>query len=159
MQPMEEIYREYANVVYRYLISLTHDNDMAEELTQETFYQAIRSSDRYDESCKMTTWLCSIARNVLITYRRKHPVTEDILDQDISTSSAESEALDSLHRLELMKKIHYLEDPYKEVIYLRIFGELSFKEIGEVLGKNENWARVTFYRGKEKLGREIENNE
>ena len=78
MQPMEEIYRDYATVVYKYLISLTHDSDMAEELTQETFYQAIRSSDRYDESCKMTTWLCSIAKNVLITYRRKHPVTEDI---------------------------------------------------------------------------------
>ena len=80
-------------------------------------------------------------------------------DQEISTSSAESEALDSLHRVELLKKIHLLEDPYKEVLYLRVFGELSFKEIGEVLGKNENWARVTFYRGKEKLGREIKSNE
>ena len=159
MQSMEDIYREYAKVVYRYLVSLTHSSDLAEELTQETFYQAIRTSDRYDETCKITTWLCSIAKNVLITYRRKHPVAEDISDQEIATDSAECHALDNLHRLELMKKIHYLEEPYKEVIYLRVFGELSFKEIGEVLGKNENWARVTFYRGKEKLGREIKNHE
>ena len=159
MQPMEEIYRDYATVVYKYLISLTHDSDMAEELTQETFYQAIRSSDRYDESCKMTTWLCSIAKNVLITYRRKHPVTEDISDQEISTSSAESEALDSLHRVELLKKIHLLEDPYKEVLYLRVFGELSFAQIGSIFRKTESWARVTYHRARLKLKERMDNNE
>jgi len=159
MQPMEEIYREYVTVVYKYLISLTHDSDMAEELTQETFYQAIRSSDRYDESCKITTWLCSIAKNVLITYRRKHPEYDDISKQEIPTGSAEQDAINNLQRLELMKKIHLMEDPYREVLYLRVFGELSFKEIGEVLSKNENWARVTYYRGKEKLGKEVKQNE
>ena len=159
MQSMEDIYREYAKVVYRYLISLTHSPDIAEELTQETFYQAIRSSDRYDETCKITTWLCSIAKNVLITYRRKHPEYDDISVQEIPTCSAENDALNNLQRLELMKKIHFLEDPYREVLYLRVFGELSFKEIGEVLSKNENWARVTYYRGKERLGKEVRHDE
>ncbi len=159
MQPMEDIYREYAQVVYRYLVSLTHSSDIAEELTQETFYQAIRTSDRYDETCKITTWLCSIAKNVLITYRRKHPESEDISDKEIPTVSAEHDALNNIQRIELMKKIHLLEDPYREVIYLRVFGELSFKEIGEVLSKNENWARVTYYRGKERLGKEVSKDE
>ena len=159
MQPIEEIYRDYAQMVYKYLLSLTRDDGLAEELTQETFYQAIRSSNKFDESCKITTWLCAIAKNVLITYRRKHPALEDIDEVEITSSSAESEALSNIGRVELLKKIHSLDEPYKEVIYLRVFGELSFAERGEVLGRNENWARVTFYRGKEKLGKEVEKNE
>ena len=78
MPEAEEIYQKYAKTVYRYLLSLTNDEDLAEELTQETFYQAIRSSDRFDGSCKLTTWLCAIAKNVLLTHRRKHPPHEDV---------------------------------------------------------------------------------
>lgn len=160
MQPIEEIYRDYAKTVYKFLVSQTRDEDLAEELTQETFYQAIRTSDRYDESCKITTWLCAIARNVLITYRRKHPPLEDIDEVDeasaTTSTSAETEALSNIGRVDLLRKIHNLSDPYKEVMYLRVFGDLSFAEIGEVLGHNENWARVTFYRGKEKLGKEAD---
>ena len=70
---MEEIYQRYAKTVYHFLLARTRNEDLAEELTQETFYQAIRSIDRYDESCKLSTWLCGIAKNVLLTYRRKHP--------------------------------------------------------------------------------------
>ena len=159
MQSMDTIYRDYANTVYRYLMSLTRDSDLAEELTQETFYQAIRTIDRYDESCKITTWLCSIAKNTLLSYRRKHPVCETIEERDQTGSSAEDQALAKLGHIDLLKHLHALDEPYREVLYLRIFGELSFKEIGEVLGKNENWARVTFYRGKEKLGKEVKNHE
>ena len=151
MQSMDEICQQYAKTIYRYLLSLTHDSDLAEELTQETFYQAIRTSNRYDESCRVTTWLCGIARNVLVTYRRKHPLQEDIADQDIPVESAEKDALKSMERMELFRLLHSLEDPYREVLYLRIFGDLSFKEIGEILNRTENWARVTFYRGKESL--------
>lgn len=159
MQPIEEIYREYASMVYKYLISLTRDEGLAEELTQETFYQAIKSSNKYDESCKLSTWLCAIAKNVLMTYRRKHPVLEDVDETEVATESAEAEAIGNVSRVELLKKIHDMEEPYKEVIYLRVFGGLSFAEIGEIIGKNENYARVTFYRGKEKLGKEVTENE
>ena len=93
MQSMEEIYQQYAQTVYRYLFSLVRDPDLAEELTQETFCQAIRSIDRYDESCKITTWLCAIAKNALRTHRRKHPPTEAIEDQPLQTPSAEAEAI------------------------------------------------------------------
>ncbi len=159
MQPMEEIYKEYAKTVYRFLFSRTHDEDLSEELTQETFFQAIRTSARYDESCKVSTWLLGIAKNVLLSYRRKHPEHEDIEDQEIPVASAEDLALRSAERVELLRKLHELEEPRREVVYLRVYGGLSFREIGDIFGKTENWARVTFYRAKEQLRKEIEQDE
>ena len=155
MQSMDEIYRQYARTVYKYLLSMTRDADLAEELTQETFYQAIRSSTRYDGSTKITTWLCGIAKNVLFTWRRKHketaPLTDAEQNTNLITESSEETALQSMEKIGLIRRLHGLPEPYREVMYLRAFGGLSFKEIAEVSGKTENWARVTFYRGKEKL--------
>lgn len=156
---MEEIYQHYAKTVYHFLLARTANDDLAEELTQETFYQAIRSIDRYDKSCKLSTWLCSIAKNVLLTYRRKHPDTEDLEGletQTLQEDSAESAVIGRLSNIDLLKMLHGLAEPYREVIYLRALGGLSFKEIGEVYGKSENWARVTFYRAKEKLRKDVE---
>ena len=155
MKPMEEIYKEYAMTVYRFLLSRTHNEDLSEELTQETFYQAIRTVNRYDETCKVSTWLLGIAKNVLLSYRRKHPATEDIEDQEIPVESAEDTALRSAERVELLRKLHALEEPKREVVYLRVFGGLSFREIGDIFAKTENWARVTFYRAKEQLRKEL----
>ena len=148
---MEEIYRQHAQTVYRYLMTHTRDADLAEELTQETFYQAIRSSDRFDESCKVSTWLCAIAKRVLLTHRRKYPEAEELEEQTMSVPSAESEAVEAVSRMELIRLVHELPEPAREVVYLRAFGGLSFAEIGEVQGRTENWARVTFYRAKEKM--------
>ena len=159
MQPIEEVYRQHAQTVFRYLLSLTGDEDLSEELTQETFYQAIRSSGRFDGSCKVTTWLCAIAKNVLLSHRRKHPAAEDLETADLTVPSAEQEASLSLSRVELMKSLHGMPEPYREVLYLRLFGDLSFREIGDVFGNSENWARVTFYRGKEKIRKEVTNDE
>ena len=151
MQPMEEIYQEYARTVFKYLLSKTHDEDLAEELTQETFYQALKSIDRFDESCKISTWLCAIAKNQLLAYRRKHPEQKNLEEVELSTESAEQTVLEDLDRIALMRQLHLCPEPFREVMYFRIFGNLSFKEIGEIMDKSENWARVTFYRGKEKL--------
>ena len=159
MQPMEEIYQEYAKLVYRYLLSLTRDEGLAEELMQETFFQAIRSIGRYDESCRISTWLCAIAKNVWRRYLRKHPETEDLQDQVIAVGSAEQEVLAGEERTMLLRRVHELPEPYREVIYLRIYADLSFREIGEVIGKTENFARVTFYRGKEKLKKALSEEE
>ena len=173
MQNMDDIYRKYADTVYRFLLAQIRDSEVAEELTQETFYQAIRSIGKYDESCRISTWLCAIAKNVLFTYRRKNPEHDNIEDIDALAEastlvsaeapagavsgpqgmSAEDRVLSSLERVELFRMLHLLKDPFKEVMYLRIFGDLPFREIGEILGKTENWARVTFYRGKEMLRR------
>ena len=154
---MEEIYQYYAKTVYHFLLARTGNDDVAEELTQETFYQAIRSIDRYDENCKISTWLCGIAKNLLLTYRRKHPDTEELEGEAVSelqTDSAEQDAIDQISRMELLRKLHDLEEPYREVTYLRALGGLSFSEIGDIQGKSENWARVTYYRAKEKLRKE-----
>jgi RNA polymerase sigma-70 factor (ECF subfamily) len=148
---MEEVYRQYARTVYRYLVSLCHDPDLAEELTQETFCQAIRSVGSYDGRCKMSTWLCGVAKNVLRTHLRKHPPAEPLEDAPLAVPSAEAETISGEERLGLMRRLHALPEPCREVVYLRIFGSLSFREIGEVLDRTENWARVTFYRAKEKL--------
>ena len=159
MQPMDEIYRKYADTVYKYLMSLTHDEDISEELTQETFYQAIRSSSRFNEKCAVSTWLCAIAKNVLMTYRRKHPPAEDVEEQTVAVPSAETAAVESSERVEMFRKLHELHEPYREVVYLRVFGGLSFREIGEVHGNSENWARVTYYRGREKLRKRSDSDE
>ena len=152
---MDEIYQQYAQTVYRYLLSLTRDADLAEELTQETFYQAIRSIDRYNGSCKLSTWLCAIAKRVLLTWRRKHPAQEEMTEDAGLAASAEAEVIQKQGRMALIARMHELPEPGREVMYLRVFGGLSFAEIGEVHGKSENWARVTYYRMKEKLRKEV----
>lgn len=169
MQSMDEIYQKYARTVYKYLLSLVHNSDVAEELTQETFYQAVKSIERYDGSCAVSTWLCAIAKNQLFTYQRKHPIQESLDDDlrnlppsksnDDSARSAESVFLDSLDKVELLRRLHQCPEPFREILYLRIFGNLSFKEIGQIMGQTENWARVTFYRGKGKLRKELSENE
>ena len=155
MSDMEQMYQQYAQTVYRFLLSKVRNADLAEELTQETFYQAIRSSGKYDGTSKVSTWLCGIAKNVLLTYNRKHPTMEDIDEQPLISPSAEQEAMTQTTHLDLLKKVHDLSEPYREVLLLRVYGGLSFREVAEVMGKTENWARVTFYRAKEQLRNEV----
>ena len=153
MEPMEDIYRRHARTVYKFLLSLCGNADLAEELTQETFYQAIRSIDRFDGRCKLSVWLCQIAKHLWYQHLRKRkrevPLPDD--PPELPIPSAEEGLLEQEGRLELLRKIHALPEQQREVVYLRSFGGLTFREIGDVLGKTENWARVTFYRGKEQL--------
>lgn len=166
MQSMEEIYRQHAQTVYRYLCSLTGDEDLSEELTQETFAQAVSSIGRFDGSCKVSTWLCAIAKNQLMAYRRRHPL-QDSLDELSESGAAlggtapspEEETVAAERKRRLYAAIHESPEPAREVLYLRLLGGLSFREIGDVLGQSENWARVTFYRGKEKLKGKVRDDE
>lgn len=157
MESMNEIYQKYARSVYRFLFVKTRNKDIAEELTQETFYQAIKSIDKFDGSCKLSTWLFGIAKNQFFNYMRKNPTMQDIseyAEELESGEKVEDKVITSFERVELVKALHNCREPYKEVLYQRIFGNLSFREIGEILGKSENWARVTYYRGKEQLKKE-----
>ena len=153
MDDMHQIYRQHAQTVYKFLLAQCQNADLAEELTQETFYQAIRSIDRFDGSCKLSVWLCQIAKHLWYQHLRKRkreaPLPEE--PPELPIPSAEEGLLEQEGRLELLRKIHALPDPQREVVYLRSFGGLTFREIGDVLGKTETWARVTFYRGKEQL--------
>lgn len=153
MDQMEEIYQEHAKTVYKFLMSQCHNESVAEELTQETFYQAVRSISRFDGSCKISVWLCQIARHLWYQHlqKRKRESPGHEADFDHTFSSAEEVLLSQEGHLALLKQIHSLPDPAREVVYLRAFGGLSFSQIGDVLGKSETWARVTFYRSKTRL--------
>ena len=152
MADMDAIYRQYAQTVYHFLLSLTQNADLAEELTQETFYQAIRSIHRFDGSCKLSVWLCQIAKHLWYRQARKsrrETAAEELPEELVP--SAEDTAISGEGRLELLRRVHALPPDQKEVVYLRSFGGLSFREIGDVLGRTEVWARVTFHRGREAL--------
>lgn len=159
MKDMDAVWREHAQMVYRYLLAQTQDAHLAEELTQETFCEAIRCADQFEGRSRVSTWLCGIAKHLLYTYRRKHPATESLSPALPSPRDPESEVLEGIQYMELMQKLHEQPEPYREVLYLRLLGGMSFRSIGELLGRTENWARVTYYRGKEKIRKELEEHE
>lgn len=163
---MEEIYQENAKLVYRFLLKYCHDPQLAEELTQETFLRAMNSIDRYDYSCKISVWLCQIAKHIYLQYlakRGKEIPSEEITLEEMTGSSAdkgiEEQVIRRYELLDVLKDMQNLPEQMREVIYLRTMAGLSFREIGEILGKSENWARVTFYRGKERLLKGVRENE
>lgn len=151
---MEEIYQNYAQSVYRYLLTLTHDEDLAEELTEETFYRAVYSIHTYNGSCKINVWLCQIAKHVWyqeLEKKKKYPSEQLPASLASPTLSPEEATLLQSNKMDLYRAIHQLSEPMREIVHMRLSGEFSFAEIGEILGKSENWARVTFYRAKQKL--------
>ena len=153
MDDMSEVYRGYARTVYKFLLAQCHDPDLAEELTQETFYQAVRSIGRFDGGCKVSVWLCQIAKHLWYQYLRRHKRESPMPEAapEAPTPSAEEGLLEREGKLDLLRQIHDLGTDAREVVYLRAFGGLTFREIGDVMGRTETWARVTFYRTKEKL--------
>ena len=162
MFDMDAAYREYAVMVYKFLLSLCYEEELAEELTQETFYQAVRSVDRYDGSCKVSTWLCQIAKHLWYREmeRRKRKGTNELTaDMESLEKPVEEQLLVKEEKMELFRKVHVLDEISKEIVLLRVTGAFSFKEIAELFGKNENCARVTYYRAKQKLLKGGEKNE
>ena len=155
MQDMEKIYEGYFETVNKYLFCLTHNNDISEELTQETFYKAVKKIDTYKGECKMSVWLCQIAKNLWYDQCRKNKKFVDTKEADLlnvqALNTLEEQVISNDEKISLYKKMQHLDEKTREVMYLRITGELSFKEIGIILNKTENWARVTFYRGKNQL--------
>lgn len=155
MQDIEKIYEEYFEIVNKYLFCLTRNDDISEELTQETFYRAVKKIDTYKGECKISVWLCQIAKNLWYDLCKRNKSLKNVeelylLDLQEETVLEEQVILND-EKLLLYKKMQVLDEKTKEVMYLRITGELSFKEIGIILNKTENWARTTFYRGKNKL--------
>ena len=152
---MEQLYKENAKIVYRYLLSLCRNRTLAEDLTQETFLAALNTIGNYDGSCKLSTWLCQIAKHILYQELRKKKrmetveLTEYIPDQE--AQDGERDILQQESRKEFYQAIHHLSEPEREVVMYRITGDLSFREIGEIMGKSENWCRTVFYRAKQKL--------
>ena len=160
MADLDSIYRQNADTVFRFLLARTGSADLSEELTQETFYQAVKSIDRFDGSCRISTWLCGIAKNVHLTYLRKQKDTLPIDDAlGLQQGSAEETAVRNSEVSEVLSAIKKLPDPGGEILRLRIMGGLSFKQIGDILGHTETWARVNYYRAKQAVAEEVRKNE
>lgn len=152
MQDFDQIYTAYYQVVFRYSLALTHDRDTAEEVTQQAFFQALKKIDRFRGECALESWLCRIAKNVYLSMLRKNRRISDepegipAAEDTVQTALEDTETADRLFTL-----LHQLPEPYKEVFWLRTFGERSFGEIAALFGKTESWARVTYHRAKSKL--------
>lgn len=151
---LEKLYEREAKNVYKFLYHLCGNRELSEDLTMDTFVQAGKSLAGFRGECKESVWLCQIAKNLWYRERKKMGRTEPFpenYEQISADRSVEEEVLASLGRLEWFQRMQGLEPSTREVMYLRLYGDLSFKEIGEVLGRTETWARVTFYRGKQKM--------
>lgn len=154
MDKSDITFEKYYEDVLRFLRGLARDEYLAEELTQETFYRAMKSIHGFRGDCDLRVWLCSIAKNLFFTYRKKqqYVVTAEILDDYEAEEKAfvqvmeDKETARQIHRI-----LHDLKEPYKEIFSLRTFGELSFKEIGDLFQKSEHWACVTYHRAKEMI--------
>lgn len=163
MQNIEEIYRQYFKTVYKYLFCLTRNESISEELTQETFYNAIKNIGKFKGECKISVWLCQIAKHLWYKELKKKKkkreifIIEENFSEMKSDENIEDKIIEKENKQQLYANIDKLDEKTKEVINLRIHGELSFKEIAEILRKTENWCRVTFYRGKEKIKEAEEN--
>ncbi len=153
MQNIEEIYKMHSNTVYKYLFCLTDNEDLSEELTQETFAIAVKEINKFKGECKVSVWLCQIAKHLWYKELKKKKINIPIqeIENLQETKTVEDIVFEKEDKLKLFKDIQKLDEKSRELIYLRMIGNLDFTEIGEILGKTANWARVNFYRAKQKI--------
>ncbi|MBO5050127.1 MAG: sigma-70 family RNA polymerase sigma factor [Oscillospiraceae bacterium] len=159
MASFQNIYEEYAQPVYRFLLSLTGNDDLAEELLSETFYQAFRHIDQFEGRCNLYTWLCQIGKNAWIKecrrnkrYREIH--LDDLVIPDDQPGLEEAVINREMYR-KVLKALQSLKDPYRDVFILHAIGEVKLKEIAFIYEKTESWARVTYFRAKQQIAQEV----
>lgn len=153
---MDSIYKKYCKCVYNFLYKLTNDIELSEELTQETFYTAIKKINTLNKKESIRTWLYQIAKNKWKDYLKKNKkanidIDENTVENLVANYDIEEDMIAKDNIIEFYKKIHMLDIDTREIIYLKIIRNFTFKEISQILGKNEEWARTKFYRGKLKL--------
>lgn len=156
MEGWEEIYTQYYQMVYNYCLYLCHNAHQAEEIAQEAFFRALKSISKYQGKCRIEVWICQIAKNLCFSAAKKkkcgsfppHPDWED-------SHRLEDRFEDQESALEVHRALHKLEEPYREVFWLRVFGELSFAQIATLFQKTESWARVTYHRARLKIKEEL----
>lgn len=168
MAEFGEIYEAYFHDVFLYIKGLSKNESVAEEIASETFFKAMRSIDSFRGDCDIRVWLCQIAKNGFFSYMRKHPAfvgleeaeSAGLLEAESSSQGRIEELLCSQSdAMQIHMALHGLGEPYKEVFSLRIFGELSFRQIGLIFGKTENWACVTYHRARNKIIKKMEDSE
>ena len=161
MERIKEIYDNYARLVYNYMFSITKNKELSEEIMQETFIVAINQINKFRGDCKISVWLCQIAKNILYKETHKKKIKTISIEEIelFDNSNLEETIIENDQKRKLYKAINKLDINTREVMYLRLEGNMSFKEIGKILNKTENWVRVTFFRGKQKINEEDLNNE
>ena len=158
----EDAYRRYFRDVYRFTLGLTQDEPLAEEITQETFFKALKAFEKFDGSKDIRAWLFTIARNEFYDHCRaqKRTISQEELPQELPEGvRIEEQVEDGERAFAIHQFLHSMAEPYKEVFTLRVFGELPFEKIGRLFGKSANWARVTFYRAKVQITTHMEETE
>lgn len=158
MTEFETIYRQYFRDVELYLRAITKNEHLAEELTEEVFFQALKALPKFRGDCDIRTWLCAMARNCYLSHLRKAKPTEDIDELQIPDprKTVEEQITDRQQAMAIHRVLHDLPEPYKEVFSLRVFGQLSFADIGSIFGRTANWACVTYHRARQKIREEME---
>ena len=158
MKDFETIYRTYFGEVELYLRALCKDEHLAEELTEQVFFQALKALPKFRGDCDLRTWLCAMGKNCYLTYLRKHRTGESVDDLQIADpdQAVEEQILDRDQAMTIHRVLHDLPEPYKEVFSLRVFGQLSFEEIGSLFGRTANWACVTYHRARQKIKDKME---
>ena len=161
MTQFEEIYGEYFDDVYNYIYRLSGNRDVAEEITSETFFKALKAIDGFKGECEIRVWLCQIAKNSYYSFIKKQKRTVDISSADIESLSQrnetpEEQVIKNDEADRIRKILHLIDEPYKEVFMWRVFADMSFKQIGEIFKKSDNWACVTFHRAKKMIIEKLE---
>lgn len=146
---IKDVYERFFKDVYLFVLAMSKNPHIAEEITQETFFKALKEAKNFRGNCSVKSWLCQIAKNLYISdTRRKKPVHSDITDELSDSTDVEDICIRKDEALSIYKVLHCLSEPYKEVFTLRVLGDLSFREIADIFGRQETWARVTYHRAK-----------
>ncbi|MCM1539736.1 MAG: sigma-70 family RNA polymerase sigma factor [Blautia sp.] len=159
MGAFEELYKQYYRQVYFYVLSLCRNDHLAEEITQETFFKVLKKMDTFRGECRINVWITQIAKNTFYDYCRRKKFDPGSPLEDVEAEDGENleermldrEAAGQIHMI-----LHRLSEPYREVFWMRTFGELSFREIGSIHGKTESWARVVYHRARLMIREELE---
>ena len=153
MTQFEQVYREYFSDVYAYILRLSGSADVAEEITSETFFKALDAIDGFRGDCEIRVWLCRIAKNCYFSHlkRSKRFSPLDSEPEPVSAASVEDLLVENSEAERVRSALHLLPEPYKEVFMWRVFAQMSFRRIGEIFGKSENWACVTYHRARKMI--------
>ncbi len=154
MGDFEKIFQEHGKTVYSFLLSLSHDEHLSEELTQETMFRAIMNFDSFRGECKLSVWLCQIAKNLYYEWynknKKKVSLEEAFIpyetEKDLSLALSDKETA-----WQILQWVHTLEEPYKEVFMLHALGDVPLKDISRLFKKSDSWARVSYYRAKNRI--------
>ncbi len=155
MQNIEKMYEKNSKIIYKYIFCLTKNHELSEEIVQDTFLVAVKNIDKFEGNSKLSTWLCAIAKNIYYKKLKKNKKIKNVAIDELNNVTSENFIEDIIcekeSKLEVIKNIQKLDEETKNVMYLRIYAELTYEEIAKVMGKTSSWARVIFFRGKEKL--------